>query len=94
LEHAPYFSGPWNQAVILSVVALEPYTIWLNKRRERFVDEGISLPFLETTNALYWQPDRVSYHLFDKKKKQSMIQNGVKVGVGEFFTKHLIPKLN
>jgi fumarate reductase flavoprotein subunit len=92
LAHAPYFSGPWHQAVVLSVVALEPYTIWVNKRGERFVDEGIPLAFLETANALYRQPDRVSYHLFDEKMKQSMIQKGVKEGVGEFFTNHLIPK--
>ena len=92
LAHAPYFSGRWHQAVVLSIVAVEPYTIWVNKKGERFIDEGTPLNFLEGSNALDRQPGKVSYHLFDEKMKQSMIQKGVKEGAGEFWPDHHIPK--
>ena len=92
LAHAPWFPVPWYQAAVLSMVGLEPYTVWVNKRGERFIDEGIPLSFLEGSNALDRQPGRVSYHLFDERMKQSMIQKGVKEEAGEFWPEHNMPK--
>lgn len=77
LYHGPYFLG----SVPVRAVAKEPYTIWVNKRGERYVDEAYPHALIDTANALDRQPDKVSYCLFDEKMKQSVMEEGVKMGL-------------
>jgi fumarate reductase flavoprotein subunit len=43
----------------------DPYTIWVNKNGERFIDETAGYHVFESVNAMIRQPDKVSYVLFD-----------------------------
>jgi fumarate reductase flavoprotein subunit len=74
LYHGPQFpGGSYN----LRAVCREPYTIWVNKRGERYVDEGYPYAPIDTANALDRQPSKVSYTLFDEKIKQRFMEEGV-----------------
>ena len=66
----------------LMAVALEPYTIWVNKRGERFIDEVAGYNHFETANATIRQPDNVTYTLFDEKMTQSMTEQGLILSLG------------
>lgn len=56
----------------LSIVVHQPYTVWVNKKGERFTDE--SLPyFAETANSVFRQPGRCAYTLFDEGIKQRLL---------------------
>jgi fumarate reductase flavoprotein subunit len=92
LAHAPWYPAGWQTAIAISSVALEPYTVWVNKRAERYMDESIPLSFLEGFNALEKQPGNVSYHIFDEKIKKSMIKKGIKEGAGEIWREHFLPE--
>jgi fumarate reductase flavoprotein subunit len=46
-------------------MAANRYTVWVNKRGRRFIDEGGSLGPGESWNAINLQPDKVSYTIFD-----------------------------
>jgi len=70
-----YPTGPealWNMVV-------NPSTISVNKKGERFMDEGIGSVF-EAANPVLLQPDKMSYTLFDKnimhKLEQLRIERG------------------
>jgi fumarate reductase flavoprotein subunit len=78
LYHGPQFLGPFE----VGAVTREYFTVWVNKRGERFVDESCLLAPIDTANALDRQPDKVSYCLFDEKIKQSIIEGGYKRGAG------------
>lgn len=43
----------------------DPSTIWVNKKGERFIDEGVGYHVFESVNAMLRQPDKVSYALLD-----------------------------
>jgi fumarate reductase flavoprotein subunit len=64
----------------IAAIVVEPNTIWLNKRGERFVDESLSFRWPEAANALARQPDKVCYNLFDEKIKQVFMKEGVSRG--------------
>ncbi len=76
----PYFRGPLD----LITVAMEPNTIWVNKKGERFVDEATGFCWPEAANALNRQPDKISYTLFDEKIKNNLIEDGVVKGYSRF----------
>lgn len=60
----------------LSIVVHQPYTVWINKKGERFTDE--SLPyFAETANCVFRQPGRCSYTLFDTGIKQRLLTSEI-----------------
>jgi fumarate reductase flavoprotein subunit len=48
----------------------DPYTLWVNKNGERFVDEAVGYHVFESVNAMVRQPDKVSYALFDTDIKK------------------------
>ena len=62
--------------ITLWLLAWEPGTIWVNKKGERFIDEGYNLSFFSYGNAVSLQPDGVSYTLFDSKTLQIMEEQG------------------
>jgi fumarate reductase flavoprotein subunit len=73
LLRGPCFGG----SIDVVHVAMEPNTIWVNKRGERFVDEATGFNWPEAANALNRQPDKMSYILFDEKIKQGFIEEGL-----------------
>jgi fumarate reductase flavoprotein subunit len=64
----------------IAAIVVEPNTIWLNKKGERFVDESLSFRWPESANALARQPDKICYNLFDEKIKQIFMKEGVSRG--------------
>jgi len=64
----------------IAAIVVEPNTIWLNKKGERFVDESLSFKWPEAGNALARQPDKICYILFDEKIKQIFVNEGVSRG--------------
>ncbi len=64
----------------IAAIVVEPNTIWVNKRGERFVDESLSFRWPEAANALARQPDKICYNLFDEKIKQIFMNEGVSRG--------------
>lgn len=68
--------------VHLMAIALEPYTVWVNKNGERFIDEAVGFNHYTSSNAVVRQPERVSYTLFDQKIVQAMTEEGLVLGMG------------
>ena len=64
----------------IAAIVVEPNTIWLNKRGERFVDESLSFRWPEAANALARQPDKICYNMFDEKIKRGFINEGISRG--------------
>lgn len=70
--------GPFHPGSMDVVhVAMEPNTIWVNKKGLRFVDEATGFNWPEAANALNRQPDKISFTLLDEKIKQGFIQEGL-----------------
>lgn len=63
--------------VRLSELAWEPYTIWVNKKGRRFIDEAYNLAFFAFGNALALQPEGISYTLFDDQIRKMMEEQGL-----------------
>lgn len=57
----------------LAILAKNADTIWVNRKGERFVNESIVWP--EAANAVYRQPGKYFYSLFDEKNKQQLFNN-------------------
>ncbi len=76
----PYFRG----SLEVVTVAMEPQTVWINKRGERFVDEATGFNWPEAANALNRQPDKISYSLFDERTKRSFMEEGIIKGYSRF----------
>ncbi len=76
----PYFKG----SLEIVTAAMEPQTVWVNKRGERFVDEATGFYWPEAANALNGQPDKISYTLFDEKIKKSLMAAGLIKGYSRF----------
>jgi fumarate reductase flavoprotein subunit len=76
----PCFPG----ASHVDLAAIEPNTIWVNKRGERYVDEATASYWPEVGNALNRQPDKISYTLFDEKIKRYFIEEGLIKGNSPF----------
>jgi fumarate reductase flavoprotein subunit len=67
----------------ISGIIKEPYTVWVNKKGRRFIDEGDGLRnFFECGNAILMQPDKVVYSLFDDQIRQNVEEHGMLVGRG------------
>ena len=48
----------------------QPFTLWVNKRGERFIDESIGEHPFESVNLILSQPDRVCFSLLDEAIKE------------------------
>jgi fumarate reductase flavoprotein subunit len=73
LLHPHYYRGP----VRVDTIAQEPYTMWVNKRGERFTDEAVTFRPIECGNAVIRQPDKCCYVLFDDKIKNRIEEEGL-----------------
>jgi len=69
----PAFKGPTT----ISPIASRPETIWVNKNGKRFTDETVAFLFSEGANAIYLQPGKISFTLFDEKIKLNMMDEGL-----------------
>ena len=65
----------------LMPIALEPYTLWVNRRGERFVDETAGYNHFQSSNAVARQPDNVTYTIFDSKMTQTMTEQGLVLAI-------------
>jgi fumarate reductase flavoprotein subunit len=63
--------------ITLWFLAWEPETLWVNKNGRRFIDEGYNLAFFSFGNAIAFQPDGISYTLFDNKTVQVIEEQGL-----------------
>jgi fumarate reductase flavoprotein subunit len=86
LYHGPFTTGAIHNPGVRQMRALlkQPFTVWVNKRGERFVNEDYIYALIETANALDRQPGKVSYSLLDEKMKQSLMDEGLQRGSGYF----------
>ena len=66
-EWESFYRGSW----FLTVLSRRGQTIWLNRRGERFCDEGIPV-MAEAANAIGRQPGMVFYALLDEPNKQKL----------------------
>ena len=71
-KSGPFFRG----SLPLWRAAIDPHSIWVNKRGERFIDEVAGYNPFESVNALLRQPDRICFSLFDAEFKQRVIDEG------------------
>jgi fumarate reductase flavoprotein subunit len=75
--------------VRLFELAWEPYTLWVNKKGRRFVDEAYNLAFFAFGNAVALQPDGISYSIFDDAIRRKMEEEGlVRSGIFGAHTLH------
>jgi len=65
-----HFSG----TVFLTTVARKPVNLWVNKKGQRFTDESIQI-MVEAANAIYRQPGKIMYCLFDSSIKDTMLSD-------------------
>ncbi|MFH1646137.1 MAG: FAD-dependent oxidoreductase [Chloroflexota bacterium] len=63
--------------VRLSELAWEPYTIWVNKKGRRFVDEAYAQAFFAFGNVFALQPDGIGITLFDSSTMRMMEEQGL-----------------
>ena len=70
-------SGPiFRGSSLVASIAREPFTIWINKKGERFTNEAVTFFSPESSNALERQPAKISYTLFDEEIRKTLINNG------------------
>jgi fumarate reductase flavoprotein subunit len=65
----------------LMVVAQEPYTVWVNKKGKRFVDEAIGYNHYAAAIPLARQPEGLSYTIFDSEILRMMGEKGFIIGL-------------
>jgi fumarate reductase flavoprotein subunit len=75
--------APKTQAVPLMAIALEPNTVWVNKKGRRFVDESASAHHFMLSNAVNRQPDNISYTLLDSQLVRDQTEKGLIIGMGQ-----------
>ncbi len=61
--------------------ALEPYTVWVNKKGERFIDETVGYNHYQSSNAVVRQPDNICYALLDSRMIETMTEQGLVLAV-------------
>jgi fumarate reductase flavoprotein subunit len=73
--------GPrFAASAYVAAIVVEPNTLWINRKGERFVDESLSFRWPEAANALARQPEKTCYNLFDETIKKVFVEQGVKRG--------------
>jgi len=71
----------WLKSPHLNWISMQPNTLWVNKRGERFTDEGVATRAVgESANTILRQPDQNSYTLYDVKIKRSLTEEGLAGG--------------
>jgi NADPH-dependent glutamate synthase beta subunit-like oxidoreductase/NAD-dependent dihydropyrimidine dehydrogenase PreA subunit len=68
--------------IMLTQVAIEPYTIWVNRDGMRFVDETFGHSPFVVSNAIIRQPDGMCYSLLDSAMIEKMSREGLFIARG------------
>ena len=63
-----------NSSIFLTVLLRRPCTMWVNRKGERYCDEGIMVA-VEAANALSRQPGKESFTIFDESIKNRMLKD-------------------
>jgi fumarate reductase flavoprotein subunit len=63
----------------LMALERDPFTLWVNKRGERFTDESTGYHVFESVNAIMRQPDKACFTLMDTRIRQYFEQKGLKL---------------
>jgi fumarate reductase flavoprotein subunit len=66
----------------LMAVALEPDTLWLNKRGKRYVDESTTYHHFMSSNAVNMQPDNLTFTILDHDLVEMKTKEGLLIGLG------------
>jgi fumarate reductase flavoprotein subunit len=69
------FDAPNEKRVGLASMASEP-TLWVNKLGKRFVDETAGFNRFVCVNAIFRQPEKICYAIFDTKMVKKMAECG------------------
>ncbi len=69
-------SSPWIAFDENRVIQEQPY-LWVNKNGDRFFDESLSNNHMAISCAIYNQPGRESYLVFDEDTRNHLEQDGV-----------------
>jgi fumarate reductase flavoprotein subunit len=77
--------APLPKSWTIEAVAGEPYSIWVNKKGERFIDETITFNVFEAINAILRQKGRICFAIIDNKMKEDIAEHGFIRGCGELF---------
>jgi fumarate reductase flavoprotein subunit len=86
-----HLTGPgFPSSRILSGLAMEPLTIWVNKKGQRFTDEGTGIKSFEAVNAQTRQPDMLAFVLLDSGIKQFLVDHGFTRGMGSLYRAHKV----
>ena len=73
--------GGRTQNLALMAIAQEPYTLWVNKKGKRFVDEGIGYNHYAAAIPMARQPEGISYSILDSKIIRMMGEKGFIIGL-------------
>ncbi len=57
-------------------LAIEPTTVWVNQKGQRFIEEGLGCSPFEAPNAMLRQPGQVCFSIFDKATIQQVLKHG------------------
>ncbi len=81
-----HMTGPgFPSSRVLTGLCIEPISVWVNKKGERFTDEGNGKKSFEAVNAQMRQPEGISYTLFDAGIRQYLVENGFTKGMGSLY---------
>jgi fumarate reductase flavoprotein subunit len=69
--------GPNNTRVGMGFISGEPFSLWVNKKGRRFIDEIESYNYYRCINALLRQPGAVCYALLDSDMIQNISDKGL-----------------
>ncbi|OGP56173.1 MAG: hypothetical protein A2Y65_06400, partial [Deltaproteobacteria bacterium RBG_13_52_11] len=76
-------TNPDNSMIApLMAVALEPDTLWLNKRGKRYVDESTTYHHFMSSNAVNMQPENLTFTILDHKMVEMKAKDGLLIGLG------------
>jgi len=68
--------------VMLGQIALEPQTVWVNKRGVRFIDETAGTSHFTTSNGVARQPEAICFSLLDSSMVRGISEKGIILGRG------------
>ncbi len=68
----------------LTGLILEPNTVWVNKKGERFADEATGFNHFLSSYTVNRQPDNTSYTLLDSQLVQTMTEKGLIIGFHKY----------
>ncbi len=68
------------ESFTLSAVTQDPNTLWVNKKGERFFDEGSVWQMFTKGNSVYRQPEQTSFTLIDENIRNYFSEEGLTKG--------------